>query len=117
MIVGTYADGRSLTYDETTGAFAVGGTLVTSEQVRSYVQARQIAWSRQDIEAWFWSSFPPHVDAVAPENAGDRSKRRPTLKVVLIVVAAIFILPPLLISLLAFLLSFFAMSSNPWTSF
>ena len=36
MQVGTYIDGRALTYDEATRAFAVGGTPVTLAQVLEY---------------------------------------------------------------------------------
>ena len=52
MQVGTYIDGRELTYDQATGAFAVGGTPVTLTQVLEYDAAEQIQWSSAETRAW-----------------------------------------------------------------
>ena len=52
MQVGTYIDGRELTYDQATGAFAVGGTPVTLEQVLGYDAAGQIRWASDETRAW-----------------------------------------------------------------
>ena len=52
MQVGTYIDGRELTYDEATVAFAVGGTPVTLTQVLEYDAAGQIAWPSAEMRAW-----------------------------------------------------------------
>lgn len=42
--VGTYIDGRELTYDQLSGGFAVGGTPVTLEQVLEFDRFNQIEW-------------------------------------------------------------------------
>ena len=52
MQVGTYIDGRALTYDEATRAFAVGGTPVTLAQVLEYDAAGQIQWPSAEMRAW-----------------------------------------------------------------
>ena len=52
MQVGTYVDGRELTYDEATGAFAVGGTTVTLAQVLEYDASGQIGWPSAEMRAW-----------------------------------------------------------------
>ena len=52
MQVGTYIDGRELTYDEATRAFAVGGTPVTLAQVLEYDAAGQIQWPSDEMRAW-----------------------------------------------------------------
>ena len=82
MQLGTYADGRPLTYDETSGAFLVGDAPVTADQVRAYEAAGQLVWSRPDIAAWFHSSFPAASPIVA-------EKKPHTTAIVVIVVLAI----------------------------
>ncbi len=52
MQVGTYIDGRELTYDEATRAFAVGGTPVTLAQVLEYDAAGQIQWPSAEMRTW-----------------------------------------------------------------
>ncbi len=52
MQLGTYIDGRELTYDQTTGAFAVGGTPVTLAQVLEYDASGQIQWLSSDVRTW-----------------------------------------------------------------
>lgn len=59
MELGTYSDGRTLTYDEGTGTFAIGAAPVSAEDVRRYSVAGQIRWATPEIEAWFNRSFPP----------------------------------------------------------
>lgn len=82
MQLGTYTDGRPLTYDETTGAFHVGDAPVSAEQVRAYEAAGHLVWSRPDIASWFHSSFPAAAPAVA-------EKKSRTTAIVVIVVLAI----------------------------
>ncbi|MBS3956046.1 MAG: hypothetical protein KGZ40_00720 [Clostridiales bacterium] len=50
--IGTYVDGRELTYDHLSGAFAIGGTSVTLEQVLEYDAFDQIAWLSEDMRVW-----------------------------------------------------------------
>ncbi|MDO8915746.1 MAG: hypothetical protein Q7W16_06655 [Coriobacteriia bacterium] len=52
MLVGTYVDGRDLTYDETRGLFAVGGSPVTTGQVLEFDSFSQIRWASAEIAAW-----------------------------------------------------------------
>ena len=52
MQIGTYIDGRELTYDEPSRAFAVGGTPVTLAQVLEYDAAGQIQWPSDEMRAW-----------------------------------------------------------------
>jgi len=58
MQLGTYIDGRPLTYDQSTGTFLVGEAPVTAEQVRAYEAAAQLTWANADIATWFHTSFP-----------------------------------------------------------
>lgn len=81
MQLGTYTDGRPLTYDEATGGFLVGDAPVTAEQVRAYEAAGQLVWSRPDIASWFHSSFPTAAPVVAEK------KPRNTALVVIVIVA------------------------------
>ena len=84
MQLGTYIDGRALSYNETTGMFLVGEAPVTSDQVRAYEAAGQLTWAQPDIAEWFHRSFP-----VAPASAG--KPRNPAL-VAIIVVAVLVML-------------------------
>lgn len=52
MDLGTYADGRALTYDGPTGVFSIGGTPVASADVLGYDRAGQIAWRDTDTRVW-----------------------------------------------------------------
>lgn len=52
MRLGSYADGRYVSYDESSGQFDVGGTSVTLEQVLEYDAFGQIDWSNDEIRAW-----------------------------------------------------------------
>ncbi|MDP2182763.1 MAG: hypothetical protein Q8K99_09370 [Actinomycetota bacterium] len=52
MQVGSYIDGRELTYDQHSGQFAVGSTPVTLEQVREYDDFAQIEWSNDATRTW-----------------------------------------------------------------
>lgn len=79
MELGTYMDGRTLTYDEGTGTFAIGAAPVSAEDVRRYSAAGQIRWATPDIEAWFHRSFPP-------------AKKKNGAVIAIIVIAAIFML-------------------------
>lgn len=93
MRVGTCVDGRSVDYDESTGAFAVGGTPTSLDQIHEYLRNGRASWLTSDIAAWFDTSFPApvgtrpteaHPPEVAssvapavgsPEPATDRGRR------------------------------------------
>ena len=69
MKLGDYQDGRELTYDEATQAFAVGEASVTIAQVLEYDAAGQIGWVSDDMRAWAQSLKPtppppPQANAV-----------------------------------------------------
>jgi len=82
MQLGTYIDGRPVTYDQSTGTFLVGQAPVTAEQVRSYEAAQQLTWVNADVAAWFRTSFP------APGQG--KSEKGPVIAIVAVV--AIFII-------------------------
>jgi hypothetical protein len=63
--LGTYVDGRELTYDEAAGQFAVGGTPVPVDDVRAYDAAGQINWTLGTSSVWFHQSFPAQKAAPA----------------------------------------------------
>ena len=86
MQLGTYADGRGLTYDGATGTFRIGEAHVTAEQVRGYEAAGQLVWATTDIAAWFQASFPADVTLAAPKSG----------KVGLVAVIAVVVLTVLL---------------------
>ena len=52
MQIGAHSDGRELTYDESTGAFALGGTQVSLTQVLEYDASGQIQWPSDEMRAW-----------------------------------------------------------------
>jgi len=68
MQLGTYVDGRPLTYVETTGTFLVGEAPVTADQVRAYAAAGQLTWTQPDVAAWFYRSFPVPAAAEKTKN-------------------------------------------------
>jgi hypothetical protein len=70
MEIGSYADGRRLTYSEQTGAFGVGEAPVSTDQVRGYDAAGQIRWDRSDLRDWFYASFPQSAAPVAAALPG-----------------------------------------------
>lgn len=80
MQLGTYVDGRPLSYDDTTGMFLVGEAPVTADQVRAYEAAGQLSWTRPDVAEWFHRSFP-----VAPAPA-DTSKNPAVIAIVVVAV-------------------------------
>jgi len=59
MQVGTYIDGRELTYDQAAGAFAVGGTPVTLAQVLEYDAAGQVQWPSAEMRSWAYQLARP----------------------------------------------------------
>jgi len=69
MQLGTYVDGRPLTYVETTGTFLVGEAPVTAEQVRAYEAAGQLTWTQADMAEWFHRSFPVAAPTEKSKNA------------------------------------------------
>jgi len=68
MELGTYTDGRPLKYDESDGAFSVGEAPVSSEQVRGYAAAGQIAWANPEFAVWFGRTFPPPTVSTQPPD-------------------------------------------------
>jgi hypothetical protein len=52
MQVGTYADGRALSYDEAGNQFDIGGSPVTPEQVRQYDHHGQLSWLSDEYRHW-----------------------------------------------------------------
>jgi len=64
-----YADGRALTYDESTLEYAVGGTGVSFAQVLEYDQAGQISWASSQLRDWARSQRMP------PEPGGEPAMR------------------------------------------
>jgi hypothetical protein len=52
MQVGTYQDGRPLTYDESSGQFAVGDAYITLAQLLEYDDFSQIHWSSDATRTW-----------------------------------------------------------------
>lgn len=50
--MGRYADGRELSYDETSHAFDIGGTAVSAGDVVAYDDAGQIEWVSDDLRTW-----------------------------------------------------------------
>lgn len=52
MRLGSYVDGRHVSYDESSGQFDIGGARVTVEQVLEYDAFGQIEWSSDEIRAW-----------------------------------------------------------------
>lgn len=70
MIIGTYADGRPLTYDEQTLTFAIGGAIVTPDQVVAYDKAGQLNWVNLETRAWAWKVADARAEAAnAPAPA------------------------------------------------
>lgn len=88
MQLGTYADGRGLTYDEVTGTFRIGEAHVTAEQVRGYEAAGQLVWATADIATWFHTSFPVDV-MLAAEPA--KSGKGGLVAVIAVVVLAVLL--------------------------
>ena len=52
MELGTYVDGRPLTYDPASGAFRIGSAPVTLDQVLAYDRAGQLRWVNPETSAW-----------------------------------------------------------------
>jgi len=67
MDLGTYADGRAISYDQQSGIVDVGGTPVTPQQLREYDDAGQVTWAAEGHRAWLDTSFPP-VAATTPSK-------------------------------------------------
>jgi len=81
MRLGRYADGRDLTYDESGGRFAVGGTPISLEQVLEYDAFAQIEWLSDEIHAWVQGIQANVTGGVRPDSGrswpllGFRSRR------------------------------------------
>jgi uncharacterized RDD family membrane protein YckC len=52
MDIGTYADGRNVTYNETTHEFAIEGIRTTAELLVRYDKAGQVAWASDPLRSW-----------------------------------------------------------------
>ncbi len=76
MNLGSYVDGRTLTYDEGAGVFAVGGTPVTVEQLRGYAVAGQIAWLSDEYRQWFYSAFPASSSSTRCPDSEEAARSR-----------------------------------------
>lgn len=71
MELGRYIDGRTLTFDQSTGTFRIGDAPVSPDQIRGYVAQGHIAWASADIALWFNRAFPAAPAASrAPANSG-----------------------------------------------
>lgn len=73
MEIGKYSDGRAVTYDEATGAFAVGeGNRVSAQDVARWDASGQVAWASTQLRDWFHSTFAaanPAPDAPAHKKS------------------------------------------------
>ena len=50
--LGTDCEGRSVTYDEATSKFAIGGVATTPERVLAYDRGGHITWASDEMRAW-----------------------------------------------------------------
>jgi len=50
--VGTDADGRPITYDESTARFSVGGIVTTIERLSAYDRGGQVNWVSNEVRDW-----------------------------------------------------------------
>lgn len=101
MIVGTYVDGRPLTYDESNGSFAVGDVPVTTDLVRAYRQAGQLEWLSPEIGVWFEGSFPA-LPTTAPGQPPSRvRKKRTGLIIAIATIVLACVLAPMGFSLIS----------------
>jgi len=72
QVVGTYTDGRALTYDEASGGFAIGGTSVTLSQVLEYDAFGQITWPYDEMRKWvlqLGTAIAPDAQGRTPQTA------------------------------------------------
>ena len=58
MKLGTYVDGRPLTYDDRTGVFRVAEFTVTPDEIWAYWDHGQIGWGDPELSKWFELNFP-----------------------------------------------------------
>lgn len=65
MRVGQCFDGREVTYDEANIQFAVGGTLVTTEQILEYDELDQIQWVSEQTRDWARELREPKVSGIS----------------------------------------------------
>lgn len=80
MQLGTYVDGRGLNYDESRGAFDIGGAVVTADQVRGWDAAGQIVWASDGMKA----EFARLSSSAAVAATAVSSKKNVSLKMVAI---------------------------------
>jgi hypothetical protein len=76
MELGTYVDGRPLTYDQEAGTFAVADAPVNADQVRGYCAAGQIAWVSSGYHDWFNNNFPAAPAPPPPPARTDHTASR-----------------------------------------
>lgn len=65
-ILGSYADGRSLNYDEQTAKFDIGGTVVQPRSIIAYDLAGQLDWASEEAHEWFKSYHSASVPEMRP---------------------------------------------------
>jgi len=63
--IGTYPDGRPLNYDQQTGQFDIGGSVMPPDRVRLLSDAKKVSWTSEEIREWFEANFRA-VPAVPP---------------------------------------------------
>jgi len=79
MQVGTHIDGRDLTYDQSSAAFAIGGAPVTPQQLHQYDDRGQIRWVDEETGDWFRRWYADSAEFVvavpkSPRLLGFRSR-------------------------------------------
>lgn len=71
MDIGTYADGRTITYEEATREFSIEGIRTTAELLVRYDNAGQVAWTSDSLRTWVHSfaDSASMAAAAAPSQA------------------------------------------------
>lgn len=68
MVIGTYSDGRTISYDESTHEFSIEGIRTTAELIVRYDNAGQVAWTSDALRTWL-RTFAESVAASAAATA------------------------------------------------
>lgn len=78
MEVGRYIDGRTITWEQATCCFEVGGTQVSIARMREYDYHGQVEWLSKEIAKWARALAPVDivVPASIPNQAGVASPAR-----------------------------------------
>jgi len=91
MQIGTYADGRVISYDESSGWFDVGGTPVSVDAVVSYDAVGSVAWDRPDLRDWVLSlprTKPTATPVIGPTAKKSKNGIAVTLAMILLALCA-----------------------------